>query len=207
MAQCASGFLELSNGRFLVDSGAFVSAIAQNDFDKITQKAPISILKIDDPTNFQIQVGSGQLKKPLSIISATLKVENGDNTFAEHFVVIKKLTGPKIGLYFMRNNSVVLDTTHGLIIFPHLKMQVKTASSETTTKLQAVITDDPLTILPTTTKTITAFVDHPSKWNTTCTVTPLEKFTETASLQISHSMSTIFNERIAVRVTQRNHNI
>ena len=33
------------------------------------------------------------------------------------------------------------------------------------------------------------------------TVTPLEKFTETASLLISHSMSTIFDRRIAVRVT------
>ena len=101
----------------------------------------------------------------------------------------------------MRNNSVVIDTTHGLIHFPHLTMQVKTASSETTTKPQQVITDEALTIPPTTTKTITAFIDHPSKWNTTGTVTPLEKFTETASLLISHSMSTIIDKRIAVRVT------
>ena len=101
----------------------------------------------------------------------------------------------------MRNNSVVIDTTHGLIHFPHLTMQIKTASSKTTTKPQPVITDDTLTIPPTTTKTITAFNDHPSKWNTTGTVTPLEKFTETASLLISHSMSTIIDKRIAVRVT------
>ena len=80
-------------------------------------------------------------------------------------------------------------------------MQVKTASSETTTKPQPVITEEALTIPPTTTKTITAFIDHPSKWNTTGTVTPLEKFTETASLLISHSMSTIIDKRIAVRVT------
>ena len=80
-------------------------------------------------------------------------------------------------------------------------MQVKTASSETTTKPQPVITDETLTIPPTTTKTTTAFIDHPSKWNTTGTVTPLEKFTETASLLISHSMSTIIDKRIAVGVT------
>ena len=80
-------------------------------------------------------------------------------------------------------------------------MQVKTASSETTTKPQPVITDEALTIPPMTTKTITAFIDHPSKWNTTGTVTPLEKFTETASLLISHSMSTIIDKSIAVRVT------
>ena len=183
----------------LVDSRVFVSAIAQDDLDTIKQKAPNNILKIDDPPNFQIQVANGQLEKPLS--TATLKFEIGDNPFAEHFVVMKKLTGPIIGLHFMRNNSVVIDTTHGLIHFPHLTITIKTASSETTTKPQPVTTDEALTIPPTTTKTIRAFIDHPSKWNTTGTVTPLEKFTETASLLISHSMSTVINKRIAVRVT------
>ena len=178
---------------------AFVSAIAQDDLETIEQKASNNILKIDDPPNFQIQVANGQLEKPLS--TATLKFEIGDNSFAEHFVVMKKLTGPIIGLHFMRNNSVVIDTTHGLIHFPHLTMQVKTASSESTTKPQPVIMDAYLTIPPATTKTVTAFIDHPSKWNTTGTVTPLEKFTETASLLISHSMSTITDKRIAVRVT------
>ena len=183
----------------LVDSGAFVSAIAQDDSNTIKQKAPNTILKIDAPPNFQIQVANGQLEKPLS--TATLKFEIGDNAFAKHFVVMEKLTGPIIGLHFMRNNSVVIDTTHSLIHFPHLTMQVKTASSETTTKPQPVITDEAPTIPPTTTKTITAFIDHPSKWNTTGTVTPLEQFTETASLLISHSMSTIIDKRLAVRVT------
>ena len=79
-------------------------------------------------------------------------------------------------------------------------MQVKTASSETTTKPQPFITDDALTIPPTTTKTITAFVDHPSNWNTRGTVTPLDKFTEKASLLISHTMLTKTDKRMAVRV-------
>ena len=46
----------------LVDSGSFVSAIAKNDLDTIKEKAPNSILKIDDPPNFQIQVANGQLE-------------------------------------------------------------------------------------------------------------------------------------------------
>ena len=112
----------------LVDSGAFVSAIAQDDLESIKQKAPTNILKIDNPPNFQIQVANGQLEKSLS--TATLKFEIGDNTFAEHCVVMKKLTGPIIKLIFMRNNSVVIDTTHGLIHFPHLTMQVKIASRD-----------------------------------------------------------------------------
>ena len=183
----------------LVDSGAFVSEIAEDDLDTEKTESPNNILKIDDPPNFQIQVANGHVEKPLS--TATLKVEIGNNTFAEHLVVMKKLTGPVIGLHLSRNNSVVIDTTHGLIYFSHLTMQVKTASSETTTKPQPVITDEALTLPPTTTKTITAFVDQSSKWNTTVTVTPLEKFTKTASLLISHSKSIIFDKRIAVRVT------
>ena len=183
----------------LVDSGAFVSGIAQDDLDTIKQKTPNNIRKIDEPPNFQIEVANGQLQKHLA--TTTFKFEIGDNTFAEHFVVMKKLTGPIIGLHFLMNNSVVIDTTHGLIHFPHLTMQNRTAPSDTTTKPQLIITDDALTITPTTTKTITAFVDHPSKWNTTGTVTPLEKFTETASLLISHSISTIIDKRIAFRVT------
>ena len=51
------------------------------------------------------------------------------------------------------------------------------------------------------TKTITVFVDHLSEWNTTRTVTPMEKIKETASHIISHSMSTIIDRKIAVRVT------
>ena len=179
----------------LVDSGAFVSAIAQDDLDTMKQKAPNNNLKIDDPPIFQIQLPNGQVEKPLS--TTTLKFEIGDNAFAEHFVVMRKETGPIIGLHFMRNKSVVLDRKHGLIHFPHLTKQIKRTSSERTIKPQPVITDEALTI-PT---TITAFVDHPSKRNTTGTVTPLEKFTETASLLISHSMSTKIDGRIAVRLT------
>ena len=167
--------------------------------DTIKEKAPNNNLKNNDPPNFQIQVVNGQLVKLLA--TATLKIEFRDNIFAEHFVVTKKLTGPITGLHFMRITSVVIDTTHGLIYFRHLTMQVKPALSQTSTKPQPIITDDALTIPPTTTTKKTAFVDHPSKWNTKRTVTPLEKFTETASLQFSHSMSTIFDKRIAVRVT------
>ena len=84
--------------------------------ETIKQKAPNNILKIDDPLNFQIQVANDQLEKQLS--TATLKFEIGDNSFAEHFVVMKKLTRRITGLHFMRNNSVVIDTTHGLTHFP-----------------------------------------------------------------------------------------
>ena len=183
----------------LVDSGAYVSAIVQKELDRIKQQSPSNILKIDEPPNFQIQVANGQLEKPTA--RATLKFDMRDHTFAEHFVVMENLTGPIIGLHFMKHDSVVIDTTHGLIHFPHLTIQVKSALNQTSTKPQAALIHDNITIPQMTTKTITAFVDHVSEWNTTGTVTPVEKFTETASLIISHSMSTIIDRKIAVRVT------
>ena len=155
-----------------VDSRAYVSRIAQDELATIKQKAPNNFFKINDPPNFQKQIANGQLEEPLA--TTTLKFDFGDNTFAEHFVVLKKLTGPIIGLQFLRNNNVVIDTTHGLIHFPHLTMQIKT-TSEMSAKPQYVLTDDTLTIPPRTTKTVTAFVDNPSEWNTAGTVTPLEK--------------------------------
>ena len=194
--------LDFKNGQTidaLVDSGAYVSAIAQKEIDRIQQQSPSNILKIDDPPNFQIQVANGQLEKPTA--TTTLKFDIGDHISAEHFVVMKNLTGPIIGLHFMRHNSVVIDTTHGLIHFPHLTMEVKSALSQTSVKPQVVLIHDNITIPQMTTKTITAFVDHTSEWNTTGTVTPVEKFTETASLLIFHSMSTKTDRKIAVRVT------
>ena len=183
----------------LVDSGAYVSAIAQKELDRIKQQAPSNILKIDDLPGFRIQVANGQLEKPTA--TATLKFDIGDHIFAEHFVVMTNLTGPIIGLQFMKHNSVVIDTTHGLIHFPHLTMQVKSASSQASAKPQPVLIHDSITIPQMTTKTITAFADHSSEWNSAGTVTPVEKFTEAASLIISHSMSTIIDRKIAVRVT------
>ena len=73
---------------------------------------------------------------------------------------MNNLTGPVIGLHFMKHNSVVIDTTHGLIHFPHLTMQVKSASSQESAKPEPVLFHDSLTIPQTTTKTITAFLDH-----------------------------------------------
>ena len=185
----------------LVDSEAYLSAIAQKKLDRIKQPAPSNILKIDDPPTFQFHVANAHLEKPIA--TTTLKFVIGDHIFEEHIIVMKNLTGPIIGLHFMRHNSVVIDATHGLIRFPHLTMQVKSASSQMSAKPHSVLIYDSITMPQITTITITAFVDHLSEWNTTGTVTPVEKFTDTASLIISHSISTIIDRKIAVRVTNK----
>ena len=76
---------------------------------------------------------------------------------------MKNLTGPNITLYFMRLSRVVLDTTYDLTRFTYLTMQVKSTASEANAKSQAVPIDDALK-----TKTITAFADRSTEWNTYC---------------------------------------
>ena len=105
----------------LVNTRAHVSATAQKKPDTIKKKAPNNFLKINDPRNIQKRVASSNLEKPLA--AAVVKIEIGDKIFAEHFVVMTKLTRPILKLHFLRNSSVVFDTTHGVIHFPHLTMQ------------------------------------------------------------------------------------
>ena len=101
----------------------------------------------------------------------------------------------------MKHNSVVIDTTRGLVHFPHLTMRAKSALSGMSAEPQVVLFQESTTVPPMTKKTIRAIVDHLSEWNATGIVTSVEQFTETASLIISHSISTIFDRKIAVGVT------
>ena len=124
----------------LVDSGAYICPIAQKELNRIKQQAPSNILKISEPPKFQFQVANGQLEKPIA--KPTLIFDIVDLILAEHFVVMKNLTGPIIGLHFMRHNSVVIHSTHGLIFFPHLTRQVKSALSQKSAKPQAILIYD-----------------------------------------------------------------
>ena len=80
-------------------------------------------------------------------------------------------------------------------------MQAKNAVIKASAKPPPVLIPDNTTVPPMKTKTITAFVDQSSKWHTTGTVTSVGKFTKAASLLISHSISTIFDKKTAVRIT------
>ena len=189
---CKNGFT-IDN---LVASGAYVSATAQSERDRIKQQDPANTFKIDDPLNFQIQVANGQLEKPIA--TATLKFDMGNKNFAEHFVVMRNMTGLIIGLHLMKHNSVVIDTTQRLIHVKHLTMQSKNAAIETSAKAETVLIHDSTTVPLKTTNTITAFVDLASKWNTTGTGTPVINLRKQL---ISHSVSTIFDRNTAVRIT------
>ena len=80
-------------------------------------------------------------------------------------------------------------------------MLVKNALSQTSAKPQAFLVHDSKTLPQMTTETITAFVDQLWEWKTTGTVTPVEKLTETASLVMSLSISTIIDRKVPIRLT------
>ena len=100
----------------LVDSRSYVSAIAQNDLDTKKQKAPIIILETHFPPNFQIKVINVQLENSLS--KATINIEIKDNTLAEHFVVMRKVTKPKKGC-FLWGTTVYSLTRHKASFISH----------------------------------------------------------------------------------------
>ena len=129
---------------------------------RIKQKAPANIFNINDHLRFWIQVANGQLEKPLA--TATIKFDIGDNTFAELSVHTKKLAVKINDLHFKLHNSVVTDSTHGIIHFPYSIMQVKSTASETTAKPQSILTGDTLKQLTMTTKTTTIFVHYRFIW-------------------------------------------
>ena len=181
--------IDFSNGvtiDYLVDSGAYVSAIPEDELERKRTYSRGNILKMGDPLLFQIQVANGQLEKPTAI--ATIWFEIGDFEFAEHFVVMRNLTGPIIGLHFMQYNSAIVDIIHILLHFPHLSMQAKTADEWKTTKPQAVTVPEDNAVQPMTTNAISAYANHPSQFKTTGLTTPVKQYPETATLLISHSM-------------------
>ena len=114
---------------------------------------------------------------------------------------MKNLAGPFKSLRLMGHKSVVVDTTQSLIHFRFLTMKVKLEASKTNAKPQFVLTGNTLTVQLVRTKTITGFVDQPSDWKITGTVSPLEKFTETAILLISHSSSRLIDKKVAITLT------
>ena len=98
---------------------------------------------------------------------------------------------------------MTLHTASSIHVFPHLTIQVKNVTTETSAKPQVVHFDDAPTIAPNTTKTITASADHPSEWNSPYTLTPVGTLTEIATLLTFDSMSTFIDKKVALRVTHK----
>ena len=94
---------------------------------------------------------------------------------------MKNLIGLIIGLYFTRNNIVVIDTLHGLIHFPQLTMQAKNDGRQASAKHQLVLIHGNITV--------TAFADHPSDGNAIVTVTSVGFYGSRECANIPHNFN------------------
>ena len=147
-------------------------------------------------------MAKSQLEKPIA--TTTLRLDSGDGTLAERFVVRKKVTGLITGLHFMRQNSVVTDTTNGLVHFPHLKMQIKSTNREKSAKpnLFSAITPWYFQRWQQKQSLLLLFIHlngtEQLRWP------QCKKITDIARVPIFHSISTIDDRKVAVRVTHTN---
>ena len=95
------------------------------DFRKIRLLSPQTVIRESLPPNFQILIANRQLESPKSTIEP--KFEVGDIEFDEIFIVMESLTGPILGLMFLQRNHTVLVMRHGILKFPLISRQLKTA--------------------------------------------------------------------------------
>ena len=100
----------------------------------------------------------------------------------------------------MRHNSEIIHTTNSFNHFPHLTMLVKSIASEVSTKPK-------LSSLTTTLENHRRQQYRSQRLLTTHQngiqqrLKPFRKFWETASLLISHSLTSTFDKKVAVSVT------
>ena len=128
----------------LIDSGALVNCISETDYNKFLQMSPKDIVKELEPPPFKLQVANGDIETPTKAI--ILQFEIGDWNFKETFIVAKRLTGPILGLTFLKNNSAILDVSQGLLHFPHLTYSIETDEYTRNRKLYKIKIKNPLTI-------------------------------------------------------------
>ena len=188
----------------LVDSGALVNCLPESEFQKIKTVSPDNILKEMDPPTFKLQVANGEIETPTKTVQ--LQFELGDWTFKETFIVATKMTGPILGLTFLKNNSAILDVSQALLHFPHLTYAISADDNETISRHHKVTTKTQLTIMPDQCVTIEAGINLRTLTNTTGIINPTEPYSGEHQLVVASSLSTVTNSKIEIRVTNTSPN-
>ena len=166
----------------------------------IKHQTSTTISKTYNPKQFHIQRANGQLVKPKAIV--TSKVDFWVDNFAEHFVVTNIFKGPTIMLRFTRQNKVIFDATDGPICFSHFTLNVKNDNNDKTAKPPKCRQKRQTDNSSYDNKTITSFIEFSSKWTATGFVNPTETLTKTARLLILHSMSSLTDKKVELRITE-----
>ena len=188
----------------LVDSGALVNCLPESELQKIKSVSPDNILKEIDPPAFKLQVANGDIETPTKTVQ--LQFELGDWTFKETFIVATKMTGPILGLTFLKNNSAIQDVSQALLHFPHLTYAITAENNETVSRHHKVTIKNQLTIMPDQCITIEAGINLRTITNTTGIIHPTEQYSGEHHLVVASSLSTVTNSKIEIRVTNTSPN-
>ena len=116
----------------LVDSGALVNCLPESEYQKIKSVSPDNILKEMEPPAFKLPVANGDIDTPTKTVQ--LQFELGDWTFKETFIGATKMTGPILGLTFLKNKTAILDVSQALLHFPHLTYAIAADDNETVSR-------------------------------------------------------------------------
>ena len=132
----------------LVDSEAFINSMSWSDYNAIKMNSDNCIMKEYPQPPFKIECANAQLEQPIA--TADMQFNIGTYTFTETFVILSKTSFPIIGLIFMRNRQLVLDTANGTINFPHVEMTLAMTDEMKNCKLKQlqIMADRNLTLLP-----------------------------------------------------------
>ena len=146
------------------------------------------------PPNIQIMVASGQLE--VSIGTVLLEFEVADFMLREHFIIMKNLPNPLIGLCFLRRNNAVFDVTQGIFTFPYLSMQIKPDTPVPLRQATPLFAENTYTLQPGETFAIASRMPHLLDHDATGIVTPSPQFENHDSIFITSSLSTVNNNAI-----------
>ena len=183
----------------LIDSGALVNCMPENEYQKLKNMSPTKILKESDPPPFKLHFANGDIETPIRTIQ--IQFEIGDWTFKETFIVANKINGPILGLTFLKSNSAILDASQGLLHFPHLTYVKNPVSDEQPTKTHKVTIINQTTLAPDQCITVEASVKIRSIADTTGIIHPIPAYTEDKPIAIASSLSTVHEMKTPIRIT------
>ena len=156
-----------------------------------------------EPPPFKLQVANGDIEAPTKTI--LLQFEIGVWNFKETFIVFLRLTGPIIGLTFLKSNSAILDVSKrlsfSLISLTHSPLMITPETENYTESIPTL----PIRYPHETTHTITVHTVVSSNVDTTGVINPAINHCSGHTLIVASSISTVVNRKLDIRVTNTAH--
>ena len=108
--------------KFLVDSGAFSSALTPSMLEKIKSSAPQSIKYLETNPFPVVKVANATHAKTLGKVEITFTLAN--QVFTEKFLLLPRMNNPILGLPFYKNNRILINVASQKLHLPEISLQI-----------------------------------------------------------------------------------